>query len=331
MKHYAHPDYSYINIVEVAKSEVHNFDFAACAEPKETLGSYYNRQVVKPDVLINAGFFAMTTGVPCFNTIDEGEVRSTSASYKTGMGTKTGKTDVLVFGNVDDGSDWLDFLSAYPVLLEGNGPISTFTYATEINYNATRSCLAFNDDTVFVVHIGRPGMTFKNMSTMLHNLGATYAINLDGGGSARLMYNGEVVGTPTENRSVDNVFAIYLNSDTSEDTTSGTVIAPDTAYISYTVVSGDSWWKIASEQLGSGLLYVDLMEFNNVTTSLLTVGQVIKIPVDEYEYTVVSGDSWWGIAAKEMGSGLKYTELAEYNGTDSSYILHPGDVIKIPV
>lgn len=47
-------------------------------------------------------------------------------------------------------------------------------------------------------------------------------------------------------------------------------------------------------------------------------------------YTVVSGDSWWSIAAKKMGSGLKMTELASYNGKTTSSMLHPGDVLKIP-
>lgn len=47
-------------------------------------------------------------------------------------------------------------------------------------------------------------------------------------------------------------------------------------------------------------------------------------------YTVQPGDSWWGIAASQMGSGTRDTELAAYNGKTTSDVIHPGDVLKIP-
>lgn len=47
-------------------------------------------------------------------------------------------------------------------------------------------------------------------------------------------------------------------------------------------------------------------------------------------YTVQSGDSWWGIAEKFLGSGAKMNELATYNGKTINSIIHPGQKIKIP-
>lgn len=47
-------------------------------------------------------------------------------------------------------------------------------------------------------------------------------------------------------------------------------------------------------------------------------------------YTVKKNDSWWSIAAKEMGSGLKCNELAKYNGKTILTIIHPGQTLKIP-
>lgn len=329
MKKYKHSSYNYVSIVELNKDEIEKIDFAACKEPRETLGSFYNRQKEKPEVLINAGFFGMSGGHPCFIHIDEGVTRANDMNYKVGMGTSKSDKSKLLFGKVDDGTSWNDFISAYPVLLDGNGPITKFTMGSEINYKATRSCLAMNNDKIFVVHIGKPGMNFSTMSKMLYAMGATHAINLDGGGSARLMVEGKVYGTPTENRSVDNVLAIYLKTTPAdEDVIPST---SDTAYISYTVVKGDSWWKIAQNHLGDGNKYKELMLFNGITTTSLRVGQVIKIPAKEYKYVVKSGDSWWKIAANEMGSGLKYKELAKYNGKTTTSALHPGDVLKIPV
>lgn len=49
-----------------------------------------------------------------------------------------------------------------------------------------------------------------------------------------------------------------------------------------------------------------------------------------YEYTVVAGDSWWGIAKKFLGDGSKCDELAAFNDKDTADIIHPGDVLKIP-
>ena len=329
MKKYTHNAYSFVNVIEIPKNEISRIDFAACKEPRETLGSFYNRQTIKPDVLINGGFFSMADGDPVFNTLDEGVLRSSNSDYKMGIGTITDAVNELKFGNLSNGYKWKDFLSAYPVLLDGTGPITTFTYAKEIDYCAVRSCIGINANTIFIVHIGRPGMRFAQVSDMLYKLGATYAVNLDGGGSARVLVKGKVFGNPTENRQVDNVIAFYLkNSDTSEP-----VLSQDTPYVLYTVKAGDSWWRIAANEMGSGSKYKDLMTFNRVdpNNAMLHPGMEIKIPAKEILYTVQNGDSWWSIAAKTMGSGLKYCELATYNDKSTNYVLHPGDVLRIPV
>ena len=342
MRYYTHKSYSYVTIVEIPKNEISKVDFAKCAEPRETLGSFYNRQSVKPDVIVNAGFFVMATGKPCFNNIDEGTARSTTAGLQYGMGnTKENKAE-LKFGNVKDGTEWNDFLSAYPVLLDGNGAIKNFSYATEINYNATRSILAYNDDYIFIVEVGLPGMKFETMSDMLDKMGCKYAINLDGGGSARCLVKGKAIGSPTENRRVDNVFCVYLKQGTNTSTVNhngttdssvknGNTIAADAPYITYIAKTGDSWWKIAKEQLGNGSKYKELMAFNNVSTSIVKTGMKIKIPCNDYEYTVAKGDTWWGIASREMGSGTKYKKLAEYNKRATTSTLIVGEKLRIPV
>lgn len=50
----------------------------------------------------------------------------------------------------------------------------------------------------------------------------------------------------------------------------------------------------------------------------------------EKTHTVKKGESWWSIAAKEMGSGLKFYALAKYNGKTIFSVIHAGDVLKIP-
>lgn len=47
----------------------------------------------------------------------------------------------------------------------------------------------------------------------------------------------------------------------------------------YKVKSGDSWWKIANEQLGSGAKYAELAKYNNMDANkTLYAGQTINLP-----------------------------------------------------
>ena len=103
----------------------------------------------------------------------------------------------------------------------------------------------------------------------------------------------------------------------------------------YTVKAGDSWWKIAEEQLGDGTRYKELAEYNGKTaSSVIHPGDVLKLPGKgvsaQKTYTVKAGDSFWKIAEEQLGDGTRYKELAEYNGKTASSVIHPGDVIKLP-
>lgn len=46
-------------------------------------------------------------------------------------------------------------------------------------------------------------------------------------------------------------------------------------------------------------------------------------------YTVKSGDTLWGIAKKELGSGARYTEIVKLNGLKTNTI-YSGQVLKLP-
>ena len=50
----------------------------------------------------------------------------------------------------------------------------------------------------------------------------------------------------------------------------------------YTVVSGDSLWKIASKQLGNGNRWTEIYDLNKDTIkspSVIFVGQILKMPL----------------------------------------------------
>ena len=207
MKKYTHPTYSHVTIFEVPKKQLDHIDFALCKQPKETLKSYYKRQEKKPDLLSNGGIFHMADGQTYFNFIDEGEVVSGWHWYDMGMGIVDGEPK---YGNVS-AEKWTDFVSAYPPLV-AEGKALPITFATENGGKKKRKVLAYNDSTVFLIEVWTPGMRFGEMQDMLIEMGVTYAINLDGGGSTLTLEDGVEVNSPagTYRRPVDNVVAIYL-------------------------------------------------------------------------------------------------------------------------
>ena len=101
----------------------------------------------------------------------------------------------------------------------------------------------------------------------------------------------------------------------------------------YTVKSGDNLWDIAQRFLGSGTRYNEIVALNNLDSTTIYPGQVLKIPGEESAYyrtyTVKAGDNLWNIAQNLLGSGTRYTEIMALNNLDST-IIYPGQILKIP-
>ncbi len=105
------------------------------------------------------------------------------------------------------------------------------------------------------------------------------------------------------------------------------VILPEGEYIIYTVKSGDNLYQIATQYNTT----VDaLMKYNNLTTNLLSVGQMLKIPVEivtpENTYIVKSGDSLWSIANRY---NISVDDIRRANNLTSD-LLSIGQILIIP-
>lgn len=200
--------YPLAKIFKIAKTDISAIDFALCNQPKETLDHYYNRQAVKPDLMCNGGFFDMPTGGTIFTFVDEKQVISKDNNLLYGMGMKNGE---LTYGKYD--SSYTDFVNGYPVLIEDSQPVST-AVGKEIDYNARRTILAYDNMYIYVIAVEAPGYTFSKIKNLLLTLKVTYAINLDGGGSTRILKNGKCMTDATiYNRPIDNLVCFYLKKE----------------------------------------------------------------------------------------------------------------------
>lgn len=124
----------------------------------------------------------------------------------------------------------------------------------------------------------------------------------------------------------------------------------------YTVVKGDSLWKIAVKEYNDGFEWKEIAKVNNLNNpSVLLVGQKLIMPeskvvaakptevvkpvssvevnqIQSGEYTIVRGDSLWKIAVRAYGDGYQWTKIWESNKVliGNPDIIHAGNKLVIP-
>ncbi len=104
----------------------------------------------------------------------------------------------------------------------------------------------------------------------------------------------------------------------------------DDSYLRYVVKSGDTLFGIASRY---NTTVDELKRLNNLTSNVLTIGQVLKIPTENqggsspnFLYTVKAGDTLFGIASRY---NTTVDELKRLNNLTSN-VLSIGQVLRIP-
>lgn len=203
---------SYTQLDIVPHSSIEAVAFEKCADPKETLGSYYSSKEKKPQIMINGGLFNMSTGHNVMSFVCDGEEQNYQNGF-TGMGVLSRDPAKLVYGT-DKARKWKYFMTAYPMLVINGKANTVYGNASNLNYLTLRSAVGVREDgTLLILTVDKPGMKFAEMAKIFVEYDAQYAMNLDGGGSVRKMHENKVVNAPIENRLVDNVFCVYLKED----------------------------------------------------------------------------------------------------------------------
>lgn len=88
----------------------------------------------------------------------------------------------------------------------------------------------------------------------------------------------------------------------------------------HVVESGDTLYKIGQNE---GMDYGYIYRANNLTSTLLTIGQVLEVPT---MYTVKSGDSLWLIASK---FGVTVDSIRHVNNKWNTDLINIGEVLLI--
>lgn len=119
-----------------------------------------------------------------------------------------------------------------------------------------------------------------------------------------------------------------------EETLQTPTITPSEDYTIYTVKSGDNLYAISKKY---NLNMDELIKYNNLKSTLLSIGQQLKIPnkqtsnnqtTSKYiEYTVKKGDNLYSIGRQY---GISQDEIMKYNGLTSN-LLSIGQILRIPI
>lgn len=76
---------SYTQLDIVPHSSIEAVAFEKCADPKETLGSYYSSKEKKPQIMINGGLFNMSTGHNVMSFVCDGKEQNYQNGFTGGV------------------------------------------------------------------------------------------------------------------------------------------------------------------------------------------------------------------------------------------------------
>lgn len=203
---------SYIKYVKLSKSKIAKIGLYRAYG--KTVKQWYDAQQDKPDLVCNASFYYYQNGAlfPVYSLKIDGQILTQDSLYR-GMyinGTNYGMGTIQT-------APGEHFISGAPIIREnGIGRITPAWIDTlkSISGSEPRTIAGWDNESFYVLTVdgrkpGKPGADFKELNNICTRAGMRNAINLDGGGSSILLYKEQTVNTPTEQRPMYSVLAIW--------------------------------------------------------------------------------------------------------------------------
>lgn len=170
-----------------------------------TMNEWYNKQTNKPNVMLNGSLWD-----------EKGAIGTIWEKGKLVRNEGTGFGFGIISNNYDYGFEdpwnikWHNYITGYPALIRNGKMLSDAVDSYVQNSSTKRSIIGTAGKNLYLITTNN--MTIAQLRSALLNFGIYHAINLDGGGSSRLLINGEAINNPTDNRKCPNAIAIWLKN-----------------------------------------------------------------------------------------------------------------------
>lgn len=175
-----------------------------------TMGEWYARQEDKPDAMINGSLWDSKGAI---GTIwKDGQLQRNE-----GGGFGIGEVGSgWAFGEPWE-QRWTDYITGTPALIRAGKATGDHMPLKRDEIARTRRSAICGAGLIFYMVTGK-NLTLAEFTTQLQEFGMYQALNLDGGGSSRLMLGGSAINAPTDNRRCPNAVAVWLVKESDKET-----------------------------------------------------------------------------------------------------------------
>lgn len=191
----------------------------AIIKPHMPLHQWLAKQSDKPDILLNASLYkSATSGIGTF--YEDGKLTQNSGNG-FGVGNIVNKPGDIQFGTPFDGTKWYDYLTGYYGLIQNGKKIDPpWNDAYVFGVKNKRIAIGkMKDGSICIVtHDSADIKAFRNYA---YNQGCVDLVNLDGGGSVSLYWQGKQIAKST--RTPYNAIAIWLKNKSADQGGKGIV------------------------------------------------------------------------------------------------------------
>lgn len=202
---------------------------AVIFKPGMPLKDWLAKQAKKPFALINASLYDMnsTAKTPTGTIIEDGVmVHSQGNGYGFGVTT----ADEMAFGGPWDGHSWKDYITGFTGIIQGGKYVAP-AFSNPYVFDTELSRIGLGEkDGVFQIVVD-DGVKIDGYAQNGIYTGLTTLINLDGGASRYLYYDGKTIYS--SDRTPYNAIAFYLVDEKEEQPTDTT----NSALVNYTQLS----------------------------------------------------------------------------------------------